>query len=151
MAKKKKKSKPARVAKPVSIIGDRISTLAKKLFTLKKRRSDLQEKLTEVEKEITQISERDLAKMMLDAEVDKMSIRGRGTIYIEDVFYAYLLKENRGKFNEWLKKNGHGDLIKDYVFPATITAFAKDMVIKGEKLPDEIKTATVPTVRTRKA
>lgn len=134
-------------AKPLQ---DRIASFGQQLFMLKAQKEDLENQLSKVNEQIKQIAEVDLAKLMADAEVEKVVLVKHGTIYLSDVFYASVLKDNREKLYQWMRENGHGDIISDYVHPQTLTAFAKEMTAKQEPLPDLIKVTVIPTAKTRR-
>lgn len=128
----------------------RMTSLGRSLFALKQTRADLEEKLSQVNMQISQIAEKDLANIMANADIEKFTIEGLGTIYMKDVVYASVLKENREKLYEWLRKNKHRKLIVPWVWPQTLTAFVKEQMEKGNPIPDDIiKVATVPTASTR--
>lgn len=51
---------------------------------------------------------------------------------------ASILAENRTEAYRWLRQNGHGDLIVEYIFPMTLKSFAKtQMESTGEDFPPE--------------
>lgn len=128
---------------------DRIASLSRQLFSLKRLKDDLEEKLKNVNEQIAQIAEQDLVNLMRETEVEKISLEGLGTVYIQDVFYASVLKDDRPALYAWLRKNKHKSLIQDWVFPQTLTAFCKEQAEKNAKLPDFVKVTVVPTARTR--
>jgi hypothetical protein len=130
---------------------NKIVVLAKDLMTLKKRHEKLKAEATTISKRISEIEELELAKLMQEAELPQIKVEGVGTFFIQDVFFANVNKDDRIKFYAWLRENGHGSIVQDYVFPGTITSFAKELAANNEALPDMIKVAVVPTVRTRSA
>lgn len=129
---------------------NKLTRLAKQLFAAKARKAELEERVKIVNAEILQLERYDLAQLMIDGEIEKHAIAGLGTVYMADEFYATVLADDRPKLYEWLRANGHGDLIKDYVWPSTLTVFARDMAEKNEELPDCLKTAYIPTAKTRR-
>jgi hypothetical protein len=123
----------------------------KKLFALKNKKTKLSETLTELNKQIVEM-ETKLAEKMQDAECDKFNVKGQGTIYVQQKLYTNVLAENRDKLYAWLRANGCGDLVKDWVFPNTLTSLCKERIEAGKPMPDEnIMTATfIPIAATRK-
>jgi len=130
-------------------IQDRIAEEGKKLFALKAKKTKIEDQLKEVNKEIVQLSTVTLAKLMGDAEVEKITIKGKGTLYMSDELYASVLKDDRPTLYAWLRKEKCGDIIQDYVFPQTLTAFAKERLLAGKALPDVLKAEYIPTAKTR--
>jgi len=75
---------------------------------------------------------------------------GVGTIFPQMKVYAYVKKENEELFHNWLRENGHGDLIKAYVFPATLSSFVKEQLEQGVELPDFLSATKVETAMLRR-
>lgn len=132
-------------------VQDKITGWGKDLFKLKRQKDKLEEQLKATNLAITQLATGDLAKLMEDSEVDSIKIKGMGTVYLATELYASVNKDDRPKLYAWLRDKGHGDLIQDYVFPQTLTAFAKEQLEKGQALPDVIKATPIPTAKTRSA
>ena len=61
-------------------------------------------------------------------------------IFLQTDMHVHLTKADKPAFYEWLKENGHKDLIVPHVHPATLKAFCKEQVSEGNKLPDVIIT-----------
>ena len=60
-------------------------------------------------------------------------------VHLQGDLHVHVPKEHTSKFHAWLKKKGHGDLIKDTVFYATLRAFVKEQTAEGNELPDELE------------
>ena len=130
---------------------EKITDLGRRLFDAKERKDRLETELKEVNEEIKKIAEDELAKIMTDSEIDKISIKGLGTVYMSDSVYASVLKEDRDRLHVWMRENGFGSIISEYIFPQTLTAFAKEMMTKNETLPEILRVTTIPTAKTRKS
>lgn len=128
---------------------EQIIAKGKELFALKAKKKKIEEQLTAVNKEIERVAVAELGKLMTDAEVEKVTIKGKGTLYLSDELYASVLKDDRPALYDWMRKNGCADLVQDYVFPQTLTAFAKERLAAGKPLPEVLKAAYVPTGKTR--
>jgi hypothetical protein len=137
-------------AKKISKTSGKLSDFGRRLFELKNRKETLEKELTEVNIEIKKLSEIDLVKALEEAGLDKCTITGFGTIFVNDAFYVAVNKDKRDELYEWLKAEGHGDLIQPYVHPATLTAFARELYGENKPLPEIIKVTVIPTVRTRR-
>ena len=140
-------AKAAAPAKP----NDRIVALGRNLFALKARKDAIEEDLSQVNEAIKQLATVDLAKLMEDSGVEKLTIADAGTVYLSQDFFASVNKDDRPKLYTWMREQGHGDIIQDWVFPQTLTAFCKEMVGKNLPLPDVVKAFYQPTAKTRKA
>ncbi len=122
----------------------------KELHALKKRKDELEETLKAVDADITWLATIEIPKLFEDGEIEKLTVAGVGTCSVSPKVYAYVLKENEAIFHKWLKKNRHGALIKPYVFPGTLKAFAKEQLEQNRPLPEIIKVTLVPTATIRK-
>lgn len=123
---------------------------AQRFRELKDRRGTLEAELKECNAEITLLETDILPKVMDENEIEKFTTEGVGTIYTQVKVYASVLKENEQRFHDWLNANGHGDIIRDYVFPATLSSFAKEQIEAGVELPDFIKTTKIETAMLRR-
>ena len=130
---------------------DKMIECGKKLFALKKKKSQIEESLKKVNVEITELATVTLAKLMEDGEVEKFTIAGKsgGTIFLGQELYASVLADDRPKLYDWMRNNGCGDLVKDWVFPQTLTAFCKERLGDGKPVPEMVKTTFIPTAKTR--
>ena len=141
----------AKAAKSKTTPSDKIVELGRKLFALKEDKADLEEQLSAVNDEIKTLATVDLAKLMEESGVEKTTLAGLGTIYLSQDFFASVNKDDRPKLYEWMRGNGYGDIIVDWVFPQTLTAFAKELTEKNLPLPDMMKSVFIPTAKTRKS
>jgi hypothetical protein len=81
-------------------------------------------------KALPETYDRDGIRVLTDANGDRVHI----TV---DVL-ASILKDNRDAAYTWLRKNNHGDIIVEYVFPGTLSAFARTLIEEtGKDLPPE--------------
>lgn len=129
---------------------NRLSELGRTLFDLKKTKAEYEEKIKNLDAEITRISQVELPKLMEDGQIPKFAIEGLGTVFISNEFYSNVLKDDRPKLHEWMRENGFGDIIQEYIFPQTLTAFVREQISKNNPLPPVVKVSHVPTAKTRR-
>lgn len=129
---------------------DRLTGLARRFRELKDRKDSLNNELKELGEELKKIETELLPQAMEENEIEKFTVDGVGSIYTQMKVYAYITKENEPLFHAWLRDQGHGELIKEYVFPATLSAFAKEQLEQGNDLPDWFKAAKVETAMLRR-
>lgn len=130
---------------------NKLTEYAKSLRKLKTQKDKLEDQLKAVNEQIKTIAEVDLPKAMEDADIESFKVEKVGTVFLQNKLYTSVLADDREKLYEWLKKEGHGDLIKPWVFPQTLTAFAKEQLVEGNPLPDFLKATFIPTASIRKA
>lgn len=136
-----------------------LAEAAKKLRKLKDDKKKTEDRLTAINKQIVELEQITMPKLMEDNEIDTFKVSGVGTIYLSTEVYASVLKDDRPKLYEWLRENGHGGMITDWVFPNTFTAFVKSQLVdqaengvtKGNSLPDFVKATKVPTANLRRS
>jgi septation ring formation regulator EzrA len=112
----------------------RIVALAKSFKQARDRKSLVETELELVEGEIEQIGSE--LKAALEAEgVNKISVEGVGTVFVEAREYARVNKENMDAFVSWLDANGEGALAKRTVQHQTLTAWYKEQSENDKPLP----------------
>lgn len=127
-----------------------LTSQAHRLRELKDRKESLTAELKEVDEELKTLTTETLPQTMDTEEIDKFTVDGVGTVYTQIKVYAYVKKENEETFHAWLRDQGHGDLIKPYVFPGTLSSFAKEQMEQGVELPDFISATKVETAMLRR-
>jgi seryl-tRNA synthetase len=125
--------------------------MGKRLRELKDRKDTLEGELKELDQELKTLTTETLPAAMDENDIEKFTVEGVGTIYQQVKVYAYVKKENEPKFHAWLREQGHGDMIREYVFPATLSSFAKEQIEAGVELPDFLPAAKVPTAMLRRS
>lgn len=136
-----------------------IAEAGKKLKKLKADKKKTEDKLKEINKAIVELETITLQKLMADNEMESVRIAGVGTLYTTDEVYVSVLKDDRPKLYAWAREKGHGDMIGDWIFPNTLSAFVKRQledqaeqgVNDGNTLPGFVKVTNVPTVNLRSA
>ncbi len=130
---------------------------AKELKKLKAKKKKLEDQATELNKKITDLETVVLPKLMDDNEIDNVSIKGVGTMFVQTETYVQVNADDRPALYKWLREQGHGPMVGDWVFPNTLKAFVKEqneLAISegsGHGLPDFVKVTLIPTARIRKA
>lgn len=123
---------------------------AQRFRELTDRKEVLEGEMKEVEQELKLLKTEVLPRVMDENEIEKFTVEGVGTIFTQVRVLAYVKKENEPEFHAWLRSNGHGDLIREYVFPATLSSFAKEQLEAGVELPDFFSASKVETAMLRR-
>lgn len=129
---------------------DTLATMIRRFRELRDDKDDLKVLVTGNNKALKELAEQILPEYMEENDIDKITIEGAGTVFIKQELYASVLADDREKLYEWLRDNGHEDLIKDWVFPATLTAFCKDQLEYGKPVPEMVKATKIPTAILRR-
>lgn len=80
---------------------------------------------------------------MNDAGVTTITVEGVGRVSLSTRVSCSMLDKEVGM--DWLKSNGHGDLIQPTVNSSTLGAFAKSLMAEGQELPEETFKTNVAT------
>ena len=124
----------------------KIATLAKELARLKQAKTLAEQVVKDINERIQEVSRNDLVKALEEAELKNANVAGVGLVYLQDSTFVSVREEDRASVYAWLKENGHGDLIKEHVWPQTLTAFVKELRSLNEPVPDNIRVTVIPTV-----
>lgn len=127
-----------------------LSELAREMFDLKALKEELETQVKEVNVRLKTLAEREIPEAMENRNINKFSVPGVGTIYIQADVRSSVLKDDRERFYQWLRENGHAEVVQDYVFPQTLNAFVKERLENGETFPEFLKTTVVEVARLRR-
>ncbi len=75
----------------------------------------------------------------LDEEgLSNATFDGIGRVALTSDIYSSIPKEREQDAWEWLRDNGHGGIIVEYIHSGTLKATLKAILKKGEKLPEDL-------------
>lgn len=132
-------------------MSNKLIDMAHDLRNLKDKKEKLEGELSDTNKAIRRLAEQEIPEYMEENEIEKISIDGVGTLYTTLKIYANVKKENKEAFYNWLREHGNEDMVQEYVFPATLNAFAKEQLNEGKPLPDDLIEARLyPTATLRR-
>lgn len=115
-----------------------IIAAAKEFKTLKEKIDALKDEATELQKEYDRLRFQLLPDLMVDSELEKLTVTDVGTLYLTDDVRAAVVTENKDDALTWLDDQGYGDLVKPNIAAASLKALIKDRLEKGEALPQEL-------------
>lgn len=127
-----------------------ITDAAKRLADVREVKANLEAQLKEVNKEKEDLEARQLPKLMDEQEIEKLTIEGVGTLYLESGVYAYIMAADRGIANDWLRSNGHGDIIKETIHHGTLKSWVKEQLGNGQPVPEFFNAKPIQTARIRR-
>jgi hypothetical protein len=96
----------------------------------------LAEKMSALQKHVDELSQQLLPTMFQNQNVKTIRVIDVGRVSINDRWSASMLNKEQGL--GWLRGSGNEGLIIETVNAQTLGAFAKDEVMAGRPLPDEI-------------
>jgi tetrahydromethanopterin S-methyltransferase subunit G len=125
-----------------------VTALVKELRALKDRKDELEQQLSEVNKRARQIQERELPKLMENAELEKFTVTGAGTCYVKQELYVSMTNDEEAAeppFYDWAREHAP-NLIVPYIHPARLKSWAKERLEGGLPIPgNTLKATFVPT------
>jgi hypothetical protein len=127
-------------------IKETITTKVKRMRWLMDEKERLDGLLKEVNKELEPLRKQELPKLMGDAEIEKITVAGAGTLYLKaDLFVSMAHADNpddESPFYDWARDNAPS-LVTEYIHPARLKSWAKEMMEKAEPLPNSLNALPV--------
>jgi hypothetical protein len=117
-----------------------IKSLAEKMVIVRTKLEASKSATAELQKEFDDIRKIQLPEAMEAAGMESTRLPNIGTISMRTDAYASIRGGQQDEAYEWMKNNGFGDLIKDFVHSSTLKAFLKEQFREGEQLPEDIFT-----------
>jgi len=77
-----------------------------------------------------------LPEKMDDEDVSTLTVPGVGRASIQSDIYFSIPADQREPCYEWLRENGHGDIIQETVNSSTGKSWAKEMMKLGKPIPE---------------
>lgn len=90
------------------------STYVKKVKEIDKEEELLEERLRILKEQKTRITQFDLPSLLFEHGQTATELMDGTKISIQPFYYARVDKDKKGAFFEWLRKNGHGGIVKDH-------------------------------------
>jgi hypothetical protein len=106
-------------------------TLDESLEVLKSQSADLQ-------KRYDYVRQAALPTAMDNEGLEKFTADGVGTVYLASDMWVKIQPGKNDDMQNWLANTGHGDLIKPTVNSSSLKAALKQMMAKGEAVPEEL-------------
>ncbi len=131
-------------------MSNELTSMVHELRELKDRKEQLEDELKSVNGQIRALAEGKIPEYMEENEIEKFSVTGVGTVYVQQKVYANVKADDREAFFHWLREHGSADLIKETVHPSTLNAFAKEQLSEGKELPDVLDARLYPTATLRR-
>ena len=128
-----------------------LTDLANELSDLKLKKTAAEAEVKSLNKQIIAIAVGKLPELMSELEIPKFVIENVGTFYLQDKLEIQVLADDRSITYAWLREHGHQDLVVDYVWPRTLSAWAKEQLNEGQELPDTMKATFIPTAMLRRS
>lgn len=128
---------------------EQMSRLVHEYRSLRDEKDAVEERLKAINGRISALREKELPGIMIDNEIQKMSFKGVGTIYLETDVYAHIRADDKPEAFAWFHNNGLGDLITETINWRTLRGWVKDRQESGEEVPEfcNAKPMTTATLR----
>ena len=93
----------------------RVASLVRQQLALERRVSDLEEELKRTQKQLADIAENKLPEALAEHGRKHLSMEDGSEINVQNYSGASIKEEKKKEAFEWLRDNGHEDLIKNQV------------------------------------
>jgi len=117
-----------------------LTELGKELYDLKAEKEQLEDRLKVVNAQKDELEKNLIPKAMEDAEQEKFTVTGLGTVYLQPDLQVYIKVDDQPSAFAWFKKNGQGDIIKETIHPGTLKSWAREQLENGGKMPPQLNT-----------
>lgn len=131
-------------------MSNKMTEMATEFRTLKDRKEAHEAEVKEINKRLKVLRETEIPEYMEENEIEKITVEGVGTVFIQQQLYANVKADDREALYEVFRQTGHEELIVDYVWPNTMKAWAKEQITNGKPLPELITAHFVPTAMIRR-
>lgn len=122
-----------------------------KLYELRQEKEHLESMLKDVNKEKEHLEKQVIPELMDDLEITKLKIEGIGTMYLQSDLYYNVLAADREKAYNWLREEGHGDIISETVPYQTMRSFLKERMEEGDTIPDVFNVKPIQVAKLRRS
>lgn len=133
---------------------DRQRELIERYAVLRAKKSDLEARLAEINCELSGSEENpggltaEIATFMQDSSLKTIKFDDLGSVtLLAPTPRPKYEKENEQDVFDFVSKNGGNGLIKPTIHPSSFTSFIKELLEKGENLPEYIKVFYQPALR----
>ncbi len=115
---------------------DDLAKAAVRYVDLRNQIKALDDAKKEVQREFDEVRNQLLPTLLEDAGMDSARVTGVGTVALYDMLNIQIYDKDTGY--GWLREHDHGDIIVDYIHPSTLKGWAKEMLKKGEEIPEDV-------------
>ena len=128
---------------------DQVKSLAARYCELRDRLDELRAEAAAVQAEFDRVRNEELPDAMAESDIASLRIVGVGTVSLYPEVHVNVLKSNREALHEWLREQGHGDLVTHTVNASTLRAFVKELLRQEDQvLPEDlVKVRAFPQAR----
>lgn len=131
-------------AKKLSL--DEIIKLANLLKEKEEQIAAIEEQINSLKKEWRELGEKTLPEAMQSLGLNNLGLEDGSSINLQDIISASINDENREAAHDWLRKNGHGDIIKNEV----VIQFGKEEDEKASYLYEELQARKMQVLQQEK-
>ena len=93
-----------------------------------------------------------LIQTLDNATLTQVKVDGVGIFFFKFRFFASIVAEKKSEGYDWIREQGHGDLIEEAVNTKTFRAFIEELIEEDEniELPEFVNTYTKKTIGYRR-
>ena len=92
-----------------------VAKLAQQITDQQSLVKNLEEKVREAKKELYKMSDHELPQMLMEMGVSSFKLQDGSEVEIKKTYGASIPVDKREEAFEWLRQNGHGDMVKNIV------------------------------------
>lgn len=126
-----------------------LKTALQELLDAQEEYKNLNERAKEAKAEYDRLSIEVVPELLRETGLESAST-GDKVIYLREDLRANVMSAQRGALAAELRNIGEGDLITEYVFPQTLSAWVRDRLEAGDAIPPQIELSRVTRAVPRK-
>jgi hypothetical protein len=112
--------------------------LIKEMRRIQSEKEEVESDLKQYNKHFDFLRITKIPQVMEDEGIKNMNVEGVGRVSLTADMHVSVKAEMKDAFYIWLRDNGREDLIQPTVNSSTLKATVKNMVKKGEEIPDDL-------------
>lgn len=112
--------------------------LIKEMRRIQTEKDEVESDLKQYNKHFDFLRITKIPQVMEDEGIKNMNVEGVGRVSLTADMHVSVKAEMKEAFYLWLRDNGREDLIQPTVNSSTLKATVKNMVKKGEEIPDDL-------------
>jgi hypothetical protein len=116
--------------------GMTLQQVAARMQELKNKLDEATDIKTSLQKEYDHVRMNVIPGILDDQGVSTITLDDIGRISLTSDIFASIPSEFKDQAWDWLRENGHGDIIKETINAGTLKAVLKAVITKGEQLPE---------------
>lgn len=116
--------------------GSRLLVLATQMKAIQARMDEMDIEWKALTKELDEIRLKLIPDLMNEEGIRTVTFDGIGRVQLAADLYVSIIGNKEGTY-EWMRDNGYGGVVVEYIHPSTLKATIKEGMKAGRKFPED--------------